>query len=459
MYRFMKIILLLWILMMCQCAKSSFLDVKPNTSIVVPTTLDDMTQLLDNLYVMGYNSPISGLLSGDDYYYPTKEAFNSAPTNVERNYYIWKKDIYEGNKNIEDWNAPYKAILYSNIVLEAFENMSEQDKDSEAGRFVKGWALFDRGLNYFNLVQTFSPAYEVSTAQNALGVPLRLSSDINKVVQRASLQQTYDQIILDVKSSANLFANTISLKNPNRPSKSAAYALLARVYLAMNDYVNARTYSDSSLNLYDELLDYNTLDEAQPFTDFNPEVLVSRISTLTYSTIVVGYGSLFIDTILLKSFDENDLRKQLFFKETKEGYMMKSGYNGVSSIYPFTGIAVDEVYLIKSESESRLGNLTQGLQALNKLLVKRYKKDTFIPYNSTSNLDVINKIILERRKELVWRGIRWSDLKRLNSIGANISLRRDLDGSVYTLSPNDPRYVMPIPDDEIALSHLQQNER
>ena len=43
--------------------------------------------------------------------------------------------------------------------------------------------------------------------------------------------------------------------------------------------------------------------------------------------------------------------------------------------------------------------------------------------------------------------------------GANITLKRDLDGTIYTLPPNDPRYVMPIPQDEINLSHIEQNAR
>tara|TARA_R110002033_G_scaffold36621_1_gene75228 strand:+ start:3737 stop:3916 length:180 start_codon:yes stop_codon:yes gene_type:complete len=59
----------------------------------------------------------------------------------------------------------------------------------------------------------------------------------------------------------------------------------------------------------------------------------------------------------------------------------------------------------------------------------------------------------------VWRGLRWQDIRRLNKEGAGITLTRTLKGENYTLPPNDPRYIFPIPDDEIALSGIKQNVR
>ncbi|SEM08104.1 hypothetical protein SAMN05216436_101351 [bacterium A37T11] len=55
------------------------------------------------------------------------------------------------------------------------------------------------------------------------------------------------------------------------------------------------------------------------------------------------------------------------------------------------------------------------------------------------------------------RGLRWMDIKRLNKEGANITLTRNLNGQIYTLPPNDPRFALPIPEDVIDLSGMQQN--
>jgi hypothetical protein len=38
-------------------------------------------------------------------------------------------------------------------------------------------------------------------------------------------------------------------------------------------------------------------------------------------------------------------------------------------------------------------------------------------------------------------------------------LKRTVNGTEYSLAPNDARYVMPIPDDEITRSGIIQNQR
>jgi hypothetical protein len=97
---------------------------------------------------------------------------------------------------------------------------------------------------------------------------------------------------------------------------------------------------------------------------------------------------------------------------------------------------------------------------LNALLVKRWKTGTFIPLTASNTDDALNKILLERRKELCFRGIRWSDLKRLNKdLKYSKTLVRVLNGQTYTLLPNDPKYVLPIPDNEIRVSGIEQNLR
>jgi hypothetical protein len=71
----------------------------------------------------------------------------------------------------------------------------------------------------------------------------------------------------------------------------------------------------------------------------------------------------------------------------------------------------------------------------------------------------LEKILIERRKSLIWRSLRWTDLRRLNKEGKNIELKRKLGDLEFTLAPNSPLYVLPIPDDEIALSGITQNKR
>ena len=136
---------------------------------------------------------------------------------------------------------------------------------------------------------------------------------------------------------------------------------------------------------------------------------------------------------------------------------MKGTYTG--SAFPFTGIATDEVYLMRAECNVRLGNLSTATRDLNHLLLNRFKAGTYKPVQYNNAQDLLVLILKERRKELLWRGLRFLDLRRLNLEGYGITPSRTVGGNTYVLLPNSPLYVLPIPDDEIAASGIQQNKR
>ena len=72
--------------------------------------------------------------------------------------------------------------------------------------------------------------------------------------------------------------------------------------------------------------------------------------------------------------------------------------------------------------------------------------------------DALEKILLERRKELVWRGLRWQDIKRLNGEGRDIVQKRLVDNTMVTLQPTATYYAMPIPEDVVENSGIAQNK-
>ena len=164
----------------------------------------------------------------------------------------------------------------------------------------------------------------------------------------------------------------------------------------------------------------------------------------------------FLPQNVYDSFDDNDLRKIAFFKKNTDGtYRFKGYYGGNNGA--LTGIATDEVQLIKAECLVRKNRALEGIEILNMLIVKKWDKNKhFIPFTT---LDGLNAVLRERRKELMMRGLRWMDIKRLNKEGANISLTRTVNNKVYTLPANDLRFALPIPDDVIAMSGMAQNLR
>lgn len=434
------------------CNKA-FLDIKPDKELVVPSTLDDMQAMLDYYDVMNAYMPSSGEISSDDYYM-LFDRWTSLTQPDQKNGYIWAKDIFEGNPSI-DWNNRYQQIFYANNVLEGLEKIKAPD-DSVYYNRVKGSALFYRAYAFYQLAQIFCAPYEKSGTNKGYGIPIRLTSDLNTSFNRSTIKETYDQILSDLNNAIPLLPKSDTYKT--RPVKTAAYALLARIYLTMQDYDKSLELSDSVITLSNaSLLDFNYINPSSsyPMTKYNNEVIFQ--STLAFVSNL-NASRLIIDSTLYQSYLANDIRKDAWFKNQSGNKTFKGSYDG--SIQYFNGLALDECYLNKSECLARKGDINDAIITLNKLLIKRYVGGTFVPSTVTDPQEALSLILRERRKELLYRGIRWSDLRRLNlATATQKTLIRNLNGSVYELKPNSLNYTLPIPENVIQVSGLIQNER
>lgn len=443
------------------CSKSKYLDAKPNEKLVVPESLQDFQAILDNDNYMNGNSfyegvvPFLGETGCDDYY--VNSSINSL-TDDYLNLYKWDDNIYSNGFNI-NWSFGYRCVFYSNVVLDGLSKTNVAQDLQTSYNNIKGSALFYRSFTFFQLAQVFAPVYDSSTAKTDLGLALRLTSDINEAIQRASVQETYDRIITDLKNAAPLLPVIPLYKT--RPSRPAAYALLAKTYLSMRDYNNAFLYSDSCLQIVNDLLDYSKVDTLDggpfsfPFALFNTEVIFH--SQMIGNPIVLSdIGR--VDSLLFISYDTNDLRKKLFFSDLQGSFSFRGSYT--NSSFLFSGLATDEIYLIRAECNARKNNINDAMTDLNILLQKRWKDGLFLPFTASSPEEALTTILLERRKELVFRGSRWTDLRRLNREGANISITRILNGQTFILTPNSLKYTYLIPPDVIGFNTgMQQNPR
>ena len=429
------------------CGK--FLDEKPRKSLATPATLVDFQALLEHPTSITSNDVVEGEISADDYYVP-EELWNSMPEN-ERRMHLWEKEhVYSDGLN--SWYWAYTNIYRANTVLDNLDNVSRTLTNQQEWNNVKGQAHYLRAKLFYQVASVWCVAYDDHTADVDLGIPLRLAANFQEPSIRASLHQTYSQILIDLRAAAHLLPN--HAVHVIRPSKQSAYGLLARVYLSMRDYENASLYADSCLMLGDELLDYNRLDASItfPIPQYNEEVLAH--STMFIANLVRRGAR--IKQEFYESYDEDDLRKEIFFNiENDGGISFRANYSGTAGL--FGGLALDEVYLIKAEAAVRIGHIEEALYRLNALMTMRYKTGSWTTFDTADPSLVLAKILEERRKELLFRGIRWIDIKRLNKEGANIHIERWADGNQYVLEPNSLRFAVPIPDAVIELSALQQN--
>lgn len=446
------------LLLSLSACKNEFLDAKPNKALLVPTTLSDFDAILDNNDQMN-KCPYLPAIGSDDLFV-TDAAFQNA-SNTIKNTYTWNEKIYEGELQ-GDWRIPYSQVFYANIVLDGLAENKE--KENPLYQTLKGEALFYRSLAFFQLIQNYTVAYQKTTASQQMGIPLLLSSDVTQKYDRGNLQRSYNQIIKDLITAIPLLP--IHAKNIDRPGKAAGLALLARVYLCTADFDLALGKATECLNLSGNILDYNTLTlniktSTIPFPKIFPQNLNAEVlfNTGMLSPSFVNSATTMVNPDIVASYADNDLRKPAFLYDRGGGVITFKGKYSSSTV-PFSGLALDEVLLTRSECYARLNKFTEALNDLNALLVKRYKTGTYLPYTIGNTINVLALILAERRKELICRGTRWMDLKRLNLEPANATtLTRNVNGLTYTLLPNSKRYALPIPDEEILISGLPQNIR
>jgi hypothetical protein len=440
-----------------------FLDEKPKQSLVVPQTLTDLQSMLDNSTEINSRSASNySEVVADNFYleegsYQAYTAITGNPIiQGELQSYLWTNP---GLPVISFWLDPYQSpIYYSNIILDQLSFVTRTQGDEIQYNAIKGSALFCRAFQFHVLAQLYCRPYGQEYL-NEPGIVLRLTSDINTHSARATVEQTYDRIIMDLKEAADLLPIASNL--PTRPSKIAAYAELARVYLTMRDYSNAGIYAYMALQMKSDLLDYNSLNlSGDPIiSKFNTEVIFHDMSS---SDGFTGPGAGLVDTTFYNTYASDDLRKEIFFKNygTPVGtYSFGGSYDG-QGYNVFDGLATDELFIIRAECSARAGNKDSAMADLNRLLQKRWKNTVaYVKVTATDATDALSKVLIERRKELIFRGLRWSDVRRFNLEGANITLRKNIAGIIYTLPPNDKRTVMLIPFEEITRSGIEQNPR
>jgi starch-binding outer membrane protein, SusD/RagB family len=447
-----KIIFLIIIMMMTCGSCKKYLDKKSDKSLVIPGSLADLQALLDNFYTINEMDPSGGEICSDNYYLADDD-WDGLYDNDMRLLYTWEYDhVFSSLNNM--WNNVWQPVYNANVVLDNLPGIARTPGDLETLNNIKGQALYTRAREFHLIACTWCMAYDSATSDTDLGIPLRLTSDFNMPSVRSDNEATYNQIINDLKEAIPLLP--VKPLSIYRPSKPAAYALLARVYLSMRKYEMAGSYADSCLQLYNTLLDYNTLDVSaiNPVSKFNVENIMYGFAG-SWGPLENSVAK--TDSVLYASYDSNDLRKTIFFNSKNDGtFGFRGNYSG-SEASEFTGPVTDEVYLMRAECYAREGKTSKAMDDLNMLLSTRWKTGTFVPFTVPDAGNSLQLILIERRKELICRELRWMDIKRLNKEGANIVLKRIIKMKVFTLPPNSPRYALPLPEDVIRLTGMPQN--
>lgn len=470
----MKTYIYLFIILLCTTACSDFLDETPKGNLI-PKTVDDFAMMLDSYSSdqIAYGNPLTEMMN-DDVKIP--DAKISRYYNWGIRSFCWEDYVYTESENDATYNALYHVIYVCNYILDNIENAEEKGEFSR--EYVEGAARFHRANAYFNLVNLYSKHYDAKTATTDLGVALLLKADVNAQPNRASVHDVYEAINKDLTKAEKLLDNT-PVEYTFRASKAAVYAMMARVHLYREEYEECREACRKARAIAIELIDYNNLSKDKenpdggisgsegtasiPSQDWRkPEIICYK----WVGTEPNRYTDYNLSDELIRLFDEEtDLRWKLFVTTcnyegdgtpgTDEPRISAFMYNANK------GYNIGEVYITEAEACVRTNDIDGALWALNALSVKRYETDTYKEI-SERNADKLLRIILdERRREQMFKGTRWFDLKRLNKDPRFAkTIIHVYQGETYTLEPNDNHYVIAIPPKAIAANNrLEQNPR
>ncbi|WP_341837191.1 RagB/SusD family nutrient uptake outer membrane protein [Chitinophaga pollutisoli] len=439
-----------------------FLDIKPKDKFI-PTTVADYENMLNSGTMVNFGDQYWDLMS-DDAFLPEGEPGNlfTKAQPFARLIYKFTPSPYTQGDNDYTWSEGYKRIFYCNSII---NNIMEATEGTDANRkAVRAEALLGRAMEHLLLVNTYAHHYDAATAASQPGIPIALIADISAKFVRNSVKEVYDQILADGQAAVA----DLPLKNKLtkfRASKAGGYALLARTYLFMGDYENARKNADLAIGLQGELKDMNTYSVIIPgpfpnipgaplgWTNIpdvqkNPETIVGRHFLRPF-----GLGmDVCASPELTALFTNDDKRWTLYYADgwppaPPFNYMNRYGVKlFLRGDYYNNYLGVAEMYLVRAECLAREGKKAEALADINKLRQHRITPAAYVAYTpgdfGDDNERVLRFVLEERRRELAFTGIRVIDLKRLNKEPRFAkTIKHTAEGKEYELLPNSDQYL------------------
>ncbi len=403
--------------------------------------------------------------------------------------------------DVEDnWEGCYSAIKNFNILISGAQEVpSGLEADAAIAR---GEAYFGRAFAYMHLARHFAKAYDSSTAATDLCVPLVTVYDQSARPARASVQEIYDQVKIDLDSAAVLLSGVEGEVRAQRPTSDAVDAMYARYYLDTQQYALAASYASKVIATGKYSLSSTTTAMQNEWVyDEGTEPIVQY-----YASTTEGYGShsyyyyvyndsgtyytaeYFIPTsTLVDAYDSGDLRLENWFgtnhpaytndiysyhlqymntDPSNPDYLVFSKYKGnpdlytslPSSIQARKPLLIGEMYLIAAEAYLNAGDATSARSYLNALQSARGASTTAGTETYIKN---------EWYKETVGEGLRMTCLKRWGDgfsgrpaqSGAASIIMTGTNYEQKVLAADDYHFLWPIPTYEMQTNlNLVQND-
>lgn len=369
------------------------------------------------------------------------------------------------------YSTYYAALCQANLLMYKIPELGQYEEALKSIHLAE--AKYIRAYALHRLLAWYGDGALMDKMQND-GVVLYLEHydgfDRDKDIHpRSTNEKVFDQIVKDLEEAITDLEDPSDITDVetrvSRANKATCEALLARVYLYKREYANAATYAQKVLDRTQYNLETDLLKVFPP----NPngtEIAFSSEHIFGFpvssnggnwqfggNSIYYNYNNFWYSTELINTFSANDERRLNLINETqKDG---KTVY--VTNKYPnsngrdnMTMIRLPEIILSKAEALARISNnvTPEMVGLLNDIHLRANPTEAGYQISDfASNEEFIDRVLLERSKELTFEGFSRFDQLRT-------------DRPLYNSELPNNKKVFPIPLREIQITNgvVKQNE-
>ena len=388
------------------CNKSD-LSFPPDNQILSEDAIqdaDDLQQLLNSAYDV-----LANTYNGNCQNLKTLLADNiAAPLNNYDYMEIYNRNTLYFNGTIgEYYKQPYIAIYRCNYLIENID-LVESLTTGVANRLIAE-AKFIRALCHYDLVNLFAHPFGYTLDNSHDGIIIKNSTDPSPL-PRNTVKEVYDFILSDLQYASD----NLPTSNGNYASKYSVDALLAHVNFQMNNLDDALSNCNSIINSGQFILDNDSLFLDRYRSSSNLEMIFGTISTSNFDIRSSGFtnnyrsdvndnptlrsSSLIYD--MINEFGIDLDRRSAWFELKNIGleneFVAIKKFNKDYFNVPIFHLT--QIYLLRAEILTRLGNLSQATEDINKIISRAYINASQIVNSSLNNqelLDIIKREIMK----------------------------------------------------------------
>ncbi len=441
------------------------LDTLLSTSIELDQTIVDVESL--NVAVNGAYSRFatSSVYNQALIVIPALLSDNSSMDPLDNRGRFLEYDNYIVNQNDTRadalWNNLYRSVVQTSIIIREAAKLDVPESRSEDADQYIGEVHALRALAFLLLQQFYAQPYNFTPDNGHLGVPIPDFELVGVEIissARNTTAEVYAQIISDLEKAIPLMRTD---DNAFRLDRTAAKALLARVHLYTENWSGAEAMATEVIDEFEG----NLIEPGDYMASWNADKSNESIFTLS-NTALDNSGNdaasfffladfeAFATPDFISTFIATDVRLGLYPFDSDHGHNLVAKYpNAGPGTDNIPVIRLSEIYLIKAEAHARMNQATDAQNALNEVVEIRDEASGGV---TATGQALIDRILLERRKELAFEGgFRLYDLTRTATTFTKFRIGQEN----LTIEAPTNFTILPIPIDELnANPNIQEQQ-